>query len=445
MCRQIGRVLYRGFQFLGNLSLAIFLLLIIAIVSSFGTFIEQNRSVSFYEVTYSNNHPIFGFLDANAILSFGLDHVYTSSWFLLLIFLFGSSLMSCTLSRQVPALKLSKLWQFLKYDRHFVSSELLYKLDNISLNEFSYLLRQENYNVLQQGSYIYAYKGLLGKIGPIFVHFSIILILIGSLFGSFFGFTLQQLIIKGDSVHLQNIITSGIFSYIPQDIQIYTKDFKIAYSDEGVIDQFYSDIAILDSSLKTQVKKTIFVNEPMKYDGIIFYQTDWSIGYIEGIFNKDNLLKISMKEVSLPDKSRFWVGIIPFSKNLLLVLQDLTGKCLIYTNQKKLLAETEIGHKIFINGESLQFTRFTPATGLQIKSDPGIGLVYIGFFFLIVSAVCSYNSHCQLWAVKQGDILYIQGNTNRALYFFEKNIGKILLQLITNNSKKSVKNLTEIT
>ena len=93
----------------------------------------------------------------------------------------------------------------------------------------------------------------------------------------------------------------------------------------------------------------------------------------------------------------------------------------------------------------MQFTRFTPATGLQIKSDPGIGLDYIGFFFLIVSAVCSYNSHCQLWAVKQGDILYIQGNTNRALYFFEKNIGKILLQLITNNSKKSVKNLTEIT
>ena len=45
----------------------------------------------------------------------------------------------------------------------------------------------------------------------------------------------------GGVFHIQNVINSGSLSYIPQDFEGYVKDFKIAYNDEGAIDQFYSD------------------------------------------------------------------------------------------------------------------------------------------------------------------------------------------------------------
>jgi cytochrome c biogenesis protein len=73
---------------LGNLQIAIVLLLLIASFSSIGTFIEQGKDVSFYELNYPNLKPLLGFIDANFIFFLGLDHVYTTWWFILNIFLF---------------------------------------------------------------------------------------------------------------------------------------------------------------------------------------------------------------------------------------------------------------------------------------------------------------------------------------------------------------------
>jgi cytochrome c biogenesis protein len=438
MFSQIKKLPWRLIQFLGNLQLAIILLLTIACISSLGTIIEQEKTISFYELNYPITKPILGFINYNIILSLGFNHIYTTTWFVILISIFGFSLMSCTFARQIPSLKLATLWKFFKKEKNFRNPNVTFRLNNVNLNEFSYLLRKEQYNVLQEGPYLYAYKGLVGKIGPILVHCSIILILIGSLSGSFLGFTLQELVPKKDAFHLQNVISSGPLSYIRQDFEGYIHDFKIAYSDEGTIDQFYSEIGILDSDLNSKSRKTIFVNEPLRYDGITFYQTDWGIKSIQAIVNDSKKIEIFVKEINLPDKSRFWIGITPITDKLLLVVQDLTGKCLIYTDKKVLLGETEIGHKIFINGECIRITKFIPSTGLQIKSDPGIFLVYLGFLFLIISVLLSYISYFQIWAVKKDTYLYIHGNTNRAVYFFERNLLEMLN--ILNESNNAIYN-----
>ena len=55
---------------LGNLQFAIFLLLLIASFSSIGTFIEQGKDISFYELNYPNLKPLFGFINAKFILFF---------------------------------------------------------------------------------------------------------------------------------------------------------------------------------------------------------------------------------------------------------------------------------------------------------------------------------------------------------------------------------------
>ena len=103
--------------------------------------------------------------------------------------------------------------------------------------------------------------------------------------------------------------------------------------------------------------------------------------------------------------------------------------------QKKLLGQSEIGHKIFFNGNEIRLNNVSPSTGLQIKSDPGIPLVYIGFFFLIFSVLLSYISYFQIWVVKKQNKVYVYGDTNRAIYFFEKTI----LEIINNLQSDSLR------
>ena len=437
MTSHINRILWKFIYLLGNLRLAIVLLLFIALISSLGTIIEQEKTISFYETNYPITNPIAGFINSDFILFFGLDHVYTASWFLILLFLFGGSLLSCTFSRQIPSLKLARLWKFLRRDNKINKAGIAFSLNNGSLTQFSYLLRERHYNVIQQGPYIYAYKGLVGKIGPILVHLSIICILVGSILGSLTGFMLQELVPKGELFHLQNIISSGSLSYIPQNFEGYINDFNIAYNDQGMVDQFYSEIDILDNNLQIQKEKTIFVNEPLRYSGVTFYQTDWSIVSLKFTLNKRESIDIPLREIAGENTSRFWIGSLGYGSDnkVLVVLQDLTGKYLLYDSEKKLLGQSDIGHKIFFNGNELRLNKILPSTGLQIKSDPGIPLVYIGFLFLIFSVLLSYTSYFQIWVVKKQNKVYVYGDTNRAIYFFEKSI----LEIINNVQSDSLR------
>ena len=437
MTSHINRIAWKLIYFLGNLKLAIVLLLFIAFVSSLGTIIEQEKTISFYETNYPISNSIAGFINSDFILFFGLDHIYTTNWFLILLFLFGGSLLSCTLSRQIPSLKLARLWKFFRREKSITKMGISFSLSNGSLTQFSYLLRQRQYNVIQQGPYIYAYKGLVGKIGPILVHLSIICILVGSILGSLTGFMLQELIPKRELFHLQNVISSGPLSYIPQNFEGYIRDFNIAYNDQGMVDQFYSEIDILDNDLQLKKEKTIFVNEPLRYSGVTFYQTDWSIVSLEFTLNSRENLEIILKEIGGESNSRFWIGSLESEgeRKVLVVLQDLTGKYLLYDSEKKLLGQSEIGHKLFFSGNELRLNKILPSTGLQIKSDPGIPLVYIGFFFLIFSVLLSYTSYFQIWVVKKQDKVYVYGDTNRAIYFFEKSI----LEIINNVQNDSLR------
>ncbi len=437
MTSQINRILWKLIYLLGNLRLAIMLLLFIALISSLGTIIEQEKTISFYETNYPISNPIVGFISSEFILFFGLDHIYTTNWFLILLFLFGGSLLSCTLSRQIPSLKLARLWKFFRREKNTTKMGISFSLSNGSLTQFSYLLRQRQYNVIQQGPYVYAYKGLVGKIGPILVHLSIICILIGSILGSLTGFMLQELIPKKELFHLQNVISSGPLSYIPQNFEGYIRDFNIAYNDQGMVDQFYSEIDILDNDLRLKKEKTIFVNEPLRYSGVTFYQTDWSIVSLKFTLNNKEDLEIILKEIGGESNSRFWIGSLESKGDgkVLVVLQDLTGKYLLYDSEKRLLGQSEIGHKLFFSGNELRLNKILPSTGLQIKSDPGIPLVYIGFFFLIFSVLLSYTSYFQIWVVKKQDKVYVYGDTNRAIYFFEKSI----LEIINNIQSDSLR------
>ena len=80
--------LYPGliFRKLASLRLAIGLLFVIGILISIGTIIEQDQSLLFYQENYPETAPLFNFLDWKLITSLNLNKLYTTSWFLIILF-----------------------------------------------------------------------------------------------------------------------------------------------------------------------------------------------------------------------------------------------------------------------------------------------------------------------------------------------------------------------
>lgn len=198
-----------------------------------------------------------------------------------------------------------------------------------------------------------------------------------------------------------------------------------------MIDQFYSDLSILDTNVSQLSNKIIYVNEPLRYKGTVFYQTDWGIANLTFVIDNSTVVDIPLTLVDNSSSNRFWISNLsqlPLLQvnNVLLVLQDLTGKLSLYDSEKNLIAEVEVGKEFVLNGHNLRLTSIIPSTGLQVKSDPGTLFVYIGFLMLMFSTLLSYVSYSQIWAFKDTNNLYVAGQTNRAIYYFEKHFTEIL-------------------
>jgi cytochrome c biogenesis protein len=89
----------------------------------------------------------------------------------------------------------------------------------------------------------------------------------------------------------------------------------------------------------------------------------------------------------------------------------------------------DIGEEYNVNLHNFQILEFIATTGLQIKYDPGIKLIYFGFGLLMVSIFLSYKSFSQIWIHQKNKIIFIGGQTNRAQLNFEKEILDIVLSL----------------
>ena len=106
---------------------------------------------------------------------------------------------------------------------------------------------------------------------------------------------------------------------------------------------------------------------------------------------------------------------------------------MLYEKNGNNIGTFNIGDKINLSQE-IEVIEFIPETGLQIKSDPGIPLIYFGFGLLLISVFLSYRSFSQIWLHQKNKNILIGGQTNRAQLNFEKEILEIILS-IKNNIK----------
>ena len=422
------------FKKLANLQFAISLLFTIVIFIAIGTIIEQDQNLNFYKENYPEVNPIFGFLNWKIIAFLNLDRVYTAWWFILVLLLFGSSLLACTFTTQLPSIKTFKIWKFINKPIQYKNLKINDELALGFFNAVAFNCNANKYHFFKQYNKGYAYSGLLGRVAPIVVHASIIILLIGSTVGTIAGYNAQEIVPRGEIFHIQNLTKSGTKSYIPQTLFCRINDFWITYTQETKTDQFYSDLSLFDQNGNEIKRKTIFVNEPLASNNLVLYQTDWDIVGLKVRLNDNKIFQLPLKKVT-KSGNRFWLGSLnletSIEKNLNIIVNDLTSKVLVYDVKGLLIKESFIGDAIKLNNNvKIEFFEFVTSTGLQIKSDPGIFVVYFSFLLLLLSIYISFFTYSQIWLVQLIQSLKVGGNSNRSVLFFQEEYRKILKKSI---------------
>jgi cytochrome c biogenesis protein len=385
----------------------------------------------------------------------GFDHLYTTWWFFSLLALLSISLISCTISRQFPIFKNAKEFFFKTKKTSFLKLNFFVRLKSIPYLKELILLKIQttNFYIYQKENIIYGYKGIIGRISPILVHFSLILIMAGSFIGAFKNFKAQEILPKGEIFHIQNTLRIGFLTDLPV-FNIRINDFWAEYENNR-IHQFYSNLSILDNYGNEMKQQTISVNNPLRYKNIDFYQSDWNLLGIR----IENLQRKKISELPLfPLKKdiKSWITWISFparpsrieivnrtiekpiklgmqvdQSNFLIENNSFINKSLIfdqfqnlffvYNSDGNFLGSKNIGDFIFPDVKILEIL---PSTGLLIKYDPSITIIYCGFGILIITTFLSYLPYSQIWVLKKGNEFWIGSSTNR---------GKIQLELQFEN------------
>jgi len=415
------------FRILADLRFSIFSLLVISCCSIIGTIVEQDQPIEIYKINYPLNKPILGFLSWEFILKFGFDHVYKTWWFLSLIFLFACSLILCSFLQQLPSLKIARRCQFFRTTNTFSRLKISTILDQPSFNNILNAIKEQQYSIFHQKNMLYCYKGLIGRIAPIAVHFSMILILLGTIIGSVFGFKAQEIIPKTENFHIQNIVETGP-STIISNSTARINDFWILYTPTKTISQFYSDVSILNSQANEINRKTISVNFPLIQKSIYYYQTDWNLSALRIKTSLSQIVEYPLLNI-FGNSNKIWLTWISANKtlqnNCIAIIDNLEGYCSIYNEKGQFLGNLEL------NETDKLITSFTlveiiSSTGLQIKIDPGIPVIYLGFFVLMISTLISYITYSQIWVIQQNNRLFLGGTTNRAVFEFELDFLKLI-------------------
>ena len=430
------------FDLFRSLKLTIFLLILLAILSIIGTVITQNASSEDYIQRYGVS--LYEVLDF-----FNLFDMYHSLWFSAILLLLVVNLVACSLHRfpgvwnqffrkASPVALEDSMVKILPYVERIplagqTKTNLEEAIQSHFKREFHHLKRNETESAIS----LFSEKGRFSRLGVYIAHLSLIIILIGGLIGSFYGFKGFVNILEGETVDQVGVRVKDKVVQKPIPFSVRCDDFKIAFYDvpgnQQYVKEYTSILTILEKG-KEVLKKTVQVNHPLHYEGLTFYQS--SYGSLQeatvGIQSKSKKEKILLKihegeTLPIPTSNAFirMVRYLPQFHNLGEGLQMI----LLRPNQPpqplwalKDPSKIDQGDVEFIvNFEGITIQEYT---GLQVAKDPGVWVVWIGCALLIVGLIVSFFfSHQRIWVripKDRGKQIVVAGSTSKNRVGFEK-------------------------
>ena len=420
--KKISQVL----NWLSSLKIAILLLLVIAVSCAAGTLIPQQESNQFYYDNFNKN-PFLGIINANILLLFEFDHVYTSFWFLFLLIWLGLALSVCSFRRQLPILKSALNWIDYKSPRQIaklsVAQTIVTNNCSKSLEKIKLNLKKQGWNVKETDGRIAARQGVIGRLGPILIHLGMILLMIGATYGSLNGKTIEKFLAPGRSIDLLN-------NNEEKGLTIELQKFQIERDPQGRAEQYKSIVNVIEPNGNNQSKE-ISVNYPLRYKGLTLYQADWALAAITIQIGNSPKLQVPIEPIpQLGDQ--VWGTIIPTNKDgkdpILVTVDSELGPVNIYDSDGKLLTTISINKEEKVKGALIKIINIIPSSGLLLKHDPGVPLVYLSFAIILIGGSLSIISTKKIWVLHENEksMIYIGGLSNRNLSGLSKELPNLI-------------------
>lgn len=413
----------RIWKFLISMQLALFLLLIIAGVSIFGTIIPQGEDPGFYQ-------QVYGSARADLILLLNLDDVFHSWWYLALAFLLAASVLACSIDRIKPIWRQATQVVFRQDEASYSSApyrEVAVSQRGVeeTAQELERLLRARRYRTFRTERdgrvFFSADRGRFGPLGSLVTHLSLLIIIGGAIYGGLTGFKDYADIPEGET-----------FLVRPAGFSILVRDFRVDYYDGNQMPkQYYSDLVVLEGGREV-LRKVIHVNDPLTYKGVTFYQSSYG-WVVDGLVNNQgketrfasygrNLVPIggglSLKTFFFPDfvmdPSGHPSSKSPLPNNPRVVYALFQGSKVMTYDVAKLGEPVKI-----TNNLSVTFTGYREYTGLQLAKDPGLPFIYGGAILMVAGLFLSfYVFPRRIWAMVlpegEGARVLLAGAASRA-------------------------------
>ncbi len=426
----------RLIAWISDLRLAIGLLIVIAVASGLGTLVPQKESAELYHRVY-DAQPWLGLLNGDALLSLQLDHVYSSSWFLALLAWLGLSLILCSWRRQWPALQAALRWIDYSSPRQLSKLNLAETLNctnaDQELNRLQQLLSQRGWQVQAQSHRLAARRGASGRVGPLLVHAGLVVLMVGAAWGALAGQRLERFLAPGNELELLN--RRG-----QTQLTVGLEAFGIERDPAGRPEQFRSQLLLQpgdpsSADAPAATTREISVNHPLRFQGMTVYQADWALAAIQVQLGKSPILELPLQ--SFPQLGeQVWGIVLPTrpdgSNPVLLALSSEEGPVTVYSAEAEILGTLVPGGSAEeIAGIPLTIAGVVPASGLLLKRDPGVPLVYAGFAIALAGGALSLIATRQLWAIAEPDQrkLHVAGLCNRNLAAFSRELPALLAEL----------------
>jgi cytochrome c biogenesis protein len=426
----------RLIAWISDLRLAIGLLIVIAVASGLGTLVPQKESAELYHRVY-DAQPWLGLLKGDALLSLQLDHVYSSSWFLALLAWLGLSLILCSWRRQWPALQAALRWIDYSSPRQLSKLNLAETLNcsdaDQELNRLQQLLSQRGWQVQPQAHRLAARRGASGRVGPLLVHAGLVVLMVGAAWGALAGQRLERFLAPGNELELLN--RRG-----QTQLTVGLEAFGIERDPAGRPEQFRSQLFLQpgdpsSADAPPATTREISVNHPLRFQGMTVYQADWALAAIQVQLGKSPILELPLQ--SFPQLGeQVWGIVLPTrpdgSNPVLLALSSEEGPVTVYSAEAEILGTLVPGGSAEeIAGIPLTIAGVVPASGLLLKRDPGVPLVYAGFAIALAGGALSLIATRQLWAIAEPDQhkLHVAGLCNRNLAAFSRELPALLSEL----------------
>ena len=410
---------------LSDLRVAIVLLLLIALASGVGTAIPQGDPATSYLEAYAET-PWMGLLHGEQVLQLQLDHVYSSSWFLGLIAWLGLALILCSWRRQWPALQAARRWIDYRSPRQLSKLAIAETRPcpdgTEGLAQLAAVLQARGWQLQTQQDRLAARKGVAGRVGPLLVHTGMVLLMLGAVWGALAGNRLERFLAPERTLDLLN--RNG-----DSQLEITLQDFRVERDPAGRPEQFRSVLALSDSAELQEIS----VNHPLRHRGITIYQADWALAAINVQIGRSPELQLPLQ--TFPELGdQVWGLVLPTrpdgSEPVFLSLESEQGPVAVYDSDGQSLTLLRPGGPAQeARGLPLRVASVLPASGLLLKRDPGVPLVYLGFAVLLLGGGLSLIATRQLWAIAKDGRLHVGGLCNRNLTAFAQELPALLAEV----------------